>query len=577
MNDAHVSASARPTPEQRLARELELVYGAETLRTLLPRVQELLREHRPAVPPPPRDALPLTEQDVLLITYGDQVQAPPAPPLAVLRDFLRQHAAGLISGVHLLPFYPYTSDDGFSVVDYLAVNPEVGTWEDVARLRADFDLMFDAVLNHASVQSEWFQRFLRDEAPYRDFFVTVTGAPDLSAVVRPRALPLLTEFPTAAGPRRVWTTFSADQVDLNYRSPELLVEMLRVLLEYARRGARFIRLDAIAFLWKEIGTACLHRPQTHALIRAFRAALDAAYPQTLLITETNVPHPDNVAYFGDGRHEAQLVYNFALPPLTLHALLRGRADALSAWAAALEYPSPSVTFFNFLASHDGIGLNPARGILPDAEIQFLVEHVARGAGQISYKANPDGSRSPYELNVNYFDALQCPGETLEPAVQRFLTAHAILLGLRGMPGLYFHSLFGSRGDPEGARTSGIPRRINRQKLRRDTLVAELAQAESLRARLFAGLSRMLRCRRAHPAFSPQAEQTVHHGDARLLVFRRRPASGAPVWCVHNVSPEAVRWPLPGGTGAGRDLWSGEIFGGADVPLAPYQSRWVEER
>jgi sucrose phosphorylase len=565
------------TPEARLYRELEQVYGQEALPRLRPAVEALLAQYRPAIPPPPRGDLPLTERDVLLITYADQVQAPPAPPLAALGDFLRQRARDWLSGVHLLPFYPSSSDDGFSVVDYLAVDPAVGTWDDVARLGADGDLMLDAVINHASVQSDWFQRFLRDEAPYRDYFITVDGAPDLSAVVRPRALPLLTEFQTAAGPKRVWTTFSADQVDLNYRTAAVFVEVLRVLLEYCRRGARFLRLDAIAFLWKEVGTGCVHLPQTHALIRALRAALDAVYPQSLFITETNVPHRDNVSYFGDGWHEAQLVYNFALPPLTLHALLRGDASILREWAAALEYPSPGVTFFNFLASHDGIGLNPARGILPPTEVDFLVEHVAQGPGLISYKANPDGSRSPYELNVNYLDALQWPGEPEEAALQKFLTAHALLLALRGMPGIYFHSLFGSRGDPAGAAASGIPRRINRQKLRRAELEAELSRPESLRARIFAGMSRMLRCRRAQPAFSPHAAQTVHGGDSRLLVIERQPAQGPPVWCLHNVSGAGVRFDLPVRTmSAVRDLLSGELFHEPDIPLAPWQSRWVQQ-
>lgn len=564
------------SPAARLARGLVTVYGEATACALLPRLEALLARYRPPIPPSARGLLPLSERDVLLITYADQVQAPPAAPLAVLGDFLDRHTAGLLSGVHLLPFYPYTSDDGFSVVDYLAVHPAMGTWEDVARLGTRFDLMFDAVVNHASVQSDWFQRFLRDEPPWRDFFVTVTGQPDLAAVIRPRALPLLTEFATAAGPRRVWTTFSADQADLNYRQPEVLLAVLEILLEYARRGARFIRLDAIAFLWKEIGTSCLHLPQTHALIQIMRAALDATYPRTLLITETNVPHRDNVSYFGDGRHEAQLVYNFALPPLTLHALLRGDATVLTAWAQALEHPSPCVTFFNFLASHDGIGLNPARGILPEREIQHLVDHVAQGAGQISYKANPDGSRSPYELNVNYLDALQLPGESLAPAVRRFLTAHAILLSLRGTPALYFHSLFGSRGDHAGARASGIPRRINRQKLLRAELEAELAQPEHLRARIFSGLSRLLRVRRSHPAFSPHAAQEVHGGEPRVLALQRGPAQGPPVWCVHNVSGETVNWRPPGAaTARWLDLLGGEVVNAAELMLEPWQSRWLE--
>jgi len=563
-------------PLKRLEHELGNVYGQAVLKSLWPRVVAVLEAYRPPVSGESRGVLPLDEGDVVLITYADQVQAPPEAPLKVLADFLREQAQPCISAVHLLPFYPYTSDDGFSVVDYKSVNPEFGTWEDVSRLGRDFDLMFDAVINHASVQSAWFQNFLRNEAPWRDFFITIEGGPDLSKVIRPRTLPLLTEFQTAAGAKRVWTTFSADQVDLNCRSPKVFLEVLRVLLEYARRGARFIRLDAVAFLWKEPGTTCLHLPQTHALIRAMRAALDAVFPQTLLITETNVPHRDNVSYFGDGRHEAQLVYNFALPPLTLHALLRGDASVLSRWAAGLEYPSPCVTFFNFLASHDGIGLNPARGILPEQEIHFLVDHVASGRGFISWKSNPDGSRSPYELNVNYMDALGLDGETEDVLVKKFLTAHAILLSLRGVPGIYFHSLFGSRGDRAGAEASGIPRRINRQKFWRSTLENELRQPGSLRSAIFQGMTGMLRQRRGHPAFSPHATQEVFLGDQRLFVLKREPILGRPVWCVHNVSASAVQWDAPKPASALRDLLTGQQWGQGGVPLGPWQTCWLEQ-
>lgn len=182
-------------------------------------------------------------------------------------------------------------------------------------------------------------------------------------------------------------------MDLNARNPVVLTALLEARCSSTQQKARFIRLDAIAYLWKEIGTACIHLPQTHAVIQLMRAVLDLAAPHVKLITETNVPHRDNISYFGDGRNEAQLVYNFALPPLVLHALLRGDASYLNQWAAGLAAPTPETAFFNFLASHDGIGLNPARGILPEAEIGFLVERCqARRLHQ--YKQNADGSSSP---------------------------------------------------------------------------------------------------------------------------------------------------------------------------------------
>jgi sucrose phosphorylase len=538
--------------DSRIQSHLDALYGPAVAAALAPRLAARLGRFRAEAggKPTGRRTAGLTERDALLITYADQVREPDAAPLATLGRFARTHLRGVVSGIHLLPFYPWSSDDGFAVKDYLAVAPEYGTWADVERLGADFDLMFDAVFNHLSAESEWFRRFLADDPACRDFFITVTGKPDLSAVIRPRAMPLLTAFASASGPREVWTTFSADQVDLNFRNPAVLAAVLEALLLYVARGARFIRLDAIAFLWKEPGTTCLHRPQTHRVVQLLRTVLDEVAPHVRLITETNVPHRDNLSYFGDGTNEAQLVYNFALPPLVLHALQTGCAEELTRWAQSLALPSDRVTFFNFLASHDGIGLNPARGILSDAGIDGLVQRTREHGGFISYKQLSDGTQEPYEMNINYLDALSPPAaaEPAETAAGRFLTAQAMMLCLQGLPGIYFHSLFGSRGDRAGAEAGGIKRRINREKLERARLEAGLADTSSLRAQVFGGYRELLEFRRAHPAFAPAAPQRVLDLDARVFAVLRETADGRDrVLCLHNVSgvPVTVAAPGPG--------------------------------
>ncbi len=550
------------TPRQFEA--LQAIYGDTLARAWAPRFEALGERWRARMPAAADTPGALTARDVLLITYADQIREPDRPPLQSLHAFARAHLTGVVSGLHLLPFYPWSSDDGFAVKDYFAVDPAYGTWEDVERLGRDFALMFDAVCNHLSAQSDWFRRFLAGDPDYRDFFVTVEGNPDLSGVVRPRALPLLTEFATATGRRRVWTTFSADQVDLNYQNPAVLLRVTEALLFYAARGARFLRLDAVAFLWKEIGTPCLHHPRTHALIRFWRAVLEELAPAVRLITETNVPHADNVAYFGNGHDEAHLVYNFALPPLVLHALASGRAETLTAWARTLRPPSARCAFFNFLASHDGIGLNPVRGLLSEAEIDTLVARTRAHGGFVSHRHLPDGSEAPYELNINYLDALADPGagEPVERVARRFLTAHALMLSLPGVPALYFHSLFGSRGDRAGAESSGLPRRINRQKLETARLEAELADSTSLRARVFQGLRELLHRRRENPAFDPVAPAEYSAPDPRVFVVHRRAPDSGGVWCFHNVSGDPVS--LPGAPG-----------GGPAVPLAPWDYRWIE--
>jgi glucosylglycerate phosphorylase len=438
------------------------------------------------------------------------------------------------------------------------VEPALGGWGDVERLGASFRLMFDGVINHASVQGQWFQAFLRNEKPYRDYFLTVEGDPDLSRVVRPRTLPLLTDFQTSAGVRRVWTTFSADQADLDFHNPQVLLELFDILLMYAGRGAQFIRLDAIAYLWKEIGSPCIHLPQTHAILRLLRAVLDELAPHVQLITETNVPQRDNLSYFGDGKNEAQLVYNFALPPLVLHTFRTGDASILSQWAAGLDLPSDRSTFFNFLASHDGIGLNPVQGILNRAAIQALVAQTLSHGGLISYKQSAGGTQEPYELNINYFDALSDPfgDEPLATQIDRFMAAHAIMLSLRGLPGIYFHSLFGSRNWQDGLKATSNNRSINRQKLQRAELEDQLKIPHSLRAQVFGRMQRLLWQRAASSAFHPQGGQKIlDMGPGVFAVLRSAPAGNRQMLCLQNVTAE--KQPAGGYT------------------LEPYQTLWLE--
>jgi glycosidase len=552
---------------------LTSLYGVENAPRLLERTQNLLAEYRTRIRT--RNAA-LTEADSILITYGDMVQVPGEKPLRTLVQFCGQLLEGVVSGIHILPFFPSTSDDGFSVVNYRKVDPNLGDWDDVSAIQGHFRLVFDGVINHISSQSDWFQGFLRDDPRYRTYFIVVDGSPDLSQVVRPRALPLLTEFNTPSGPKLVWTTFSTDQIDLNYSNPEVLFEMLDILLMYVERGATFIRLDAIAYLWKEIGTSCIHLPQTHQVVQLLRAALDEAAPHVHLITETNVPHADNISYFGNGYNETQLIYNFALPPLTLHTFRAGNARILSDWAKTLTLPSEKTTFFNFLASHDGVGLNPARGILSNADIDSLVEETIIHGGLISYKHNADGSQSPYEMNINYFDALSNPrgAEPIDLQVSRFIAAQAIMLSLLGMPGIYFHSLFGSRGWPDGVRQTGRNRTINREKCQLTEIKSQLADKNSLRAKVFGHYQQLLLARKSSPAFHPHGSQTILDlHPAVFAVERTSPDGSSRVLCLHNVSGKKCS--LAAHIDGSTDLFTGQPVSGPTITLDPYQILWVK--
>jgi len=572
--------------------QLASLCGKDQALPLLPRVEKLIADYHARIPA--RNGK-LSERDSILITYGDQIQSPNEKPLQTLNKFCKQHLAAVVNGIHILPFYPWTSDDGFSVIDYRKVDSNLGDWEDITSMQSHFRLMFDGVINHISSQSEWFQGFLRDDPHFRDYFITVDGSPDISQVVRPRALPLLTPFKTPSGEKQVWTTFSDDQIDLNYQNPEVLLEILDILLMYVERGADFIRLDAIAYLWKEVGTTCIHLPQTHRVIQFLRAALSEAASHVHLITETNVPHADNISYFGDGTNEAQLVYNFALPPLTLHTFHTGDARILSDWAKTLTLPSDKTTFFNFLASHDGIGLNPVRGILSNADIDSLVDKTIAHGGLISYKHNADGTQSPYEMNINYFDALSNPAlvavpgdvtaaedgsrsaaglESIDLQVDRFIAAQATMLSLIGVPAIYFHSLFGSRGWIEGVKHTGRNRTINREKLQLDELQNELADKSSLRSKVFTRYCQLLKARNNTSAFHPHGAQNILDVHPSVFAVERiSPDDTSRALCLHNVSQQTISFST--NYESATDLFTGQLIQVLNLTLEPYQVVWLK--
>lgn len=514
----------------------------------------------------------VTEDDVMLITYGDSIKENGKVPLQSLREFLVKYAKDTLTSVHILPFYPYTSDDGFSVVDYREIDSELGNWSDVNGLAENFDLMFDGVINHISKSSEWFQGYLNGDEKYMNYFIEADPSLDYSKVTRPRALPLLTPFETSRGVKHVWTTFSDDQIDINFENPQVLLEILDILNMYATNGARFLRLDAIGFMWKKLDTTCMHLVETHALIKLIREVLEISAPGTILITETNVPHKDNISYFGNGYDEAQMVYQFPLPPLTLFSFHTGNARKLSEWAASLEPTTEATSFFNFLSSHDGIGMRPTEGILTDEEKQFMVDKTLEHGGRVSYKDNGDGTKSPYELNINYLDALTHPEESDVVRTKKFMAAHTILLSVIGVPGIYIHSLLGSRNYYQGVEESGINRRINREKLDLNELVSDL-ESDSLRANVFGQFSERIKLRRAQNAFSPNAVQEVCFLDDRVFsIIRENKETGDKIIVLVNVSAEVVEL---AGTGIeGENLITG-VTVGTDISLHPYEAMWIK--
>lgn len=522
-----------------------------------------------------------SERDVLMISYGDSLVSDERSPLQTLTQFVKEHLTDTISAVHLLPCFPFSSDDGFAVIDYRQVNYKLGDWADVRELANHVELMMDLVLNHLSRQHLWFIDFVNGHGHGAEYFITADPQADYSAVVRPRTSPLIVDVYTRQGIKHVWATFSDDQIDLDYSNPAVLLEMLDVLLGYVEQGARYIRLDAVGFLWKTLGTSCIHLWQTHEVVKIIRETLMAVEPSSIVITETNVPHQENISYFGDG-DEAHMVYNFALPPLVLHGLNRGNASYLTRWAHSLAALPAGCTFFNFVASHDGIGVRAVEGLIPAHEIDDLIKSVHDFGGFVSMKSNGDGTRSPYELNISLFDAMQ--GTRTGPDVfqiPRFLCSQIIMLSLRGIPGIYIHSLTATPNDLHNVERTGRTRSINRHQWELSELQTLLDDPRSNQTRVFDAYRRLIRIRRQHPAFHPEApQQVLVLADTQFALIRQSLDGTEAILAIHNMTAH----PQPIGSvekipmvfmERALDLISGaELTHLETFELQPYQCLWL---
>ncbi|MEE8429916.1 MAG: alpha-amylase family glycosyl hydrolase [Candidatus Desulfatibia sp.] len=555
-------------------RILEKIYGAERGRLAFERIVALMKKF-PVKAGQGKGYF--SEKDVFLITYGDTLNQKGEVPLRTLHKFAGKQFKDVFSTIHILPFFPFSSDDGFSVMDFFTVNPELGVWEDLKPLGENFKLMFDLVLNHVSAQSTWFQNYLEEVPGFEDLAIEVDPATDLYLVTRPRSLPLLTEFEKSSGKTvHVWTTFSADQIDLNFKSLDVLLKMIEVLLFYVKQGATSIRLDAIAYLWKEIGTTCIHLSSTHEIVKLFRSILDVAAPEVILITETNVPHQENISYFGSGRNEAQMVYNFTLSPLLFYTFVKEDATVLSDWAKGLHLTCGGNTFFNFTASHDGIGVRPLEGILPQAEIDKLIQTVKANGGRVSYKKNTDGSESPYELNITYVDAFWNKAFETDPLhAKRFLASQSIQYALPGVPATYIHSILGSRNWQEGVRQTQRARTINREKLQVDSILSQLKDPETFRSRIFYPYIELIKIRRKQPALHPNASFEVLEIDPKVFGIARY-CKEQTIYALTNLSSQHVVVTLKGKGIPARmkNLFSGKECGTDSLRMDPYEYLWL---
>jgi sucrose phosphorylase len=521
---------------------------------------------------------------MVTITYGDSIKKDDEPPLQTLHEFLKKQLKDVCNIVHILPFYPYSSDDGFSVINYSEVNQSLGDWSHISAIAGDFSLMADLVINHCSSRSLWFDNFKQGKQPGANYFITPNENTDLSQVVRPRTSPLLRETETLQGTRHVWCTFSHDQVDLDFSNPEVLLEFVKIIKLYLDKGIKLFRLDAVAFLWKQLDTNCINLPETHEVIRLLRLLIEHNNPDAIIITETNIPNRENLSYFGNA-NEAHLIYNFTLPPLILYSLLSGNSALIKQWLMSMPPAQNGTGYFNFIASHDGIGLRPVEGILEDETVDQLASLMQQFGGDVSWRTMASGEHRPYELNISLIDALKgtFKGED-SYQLPRFICAHGIMLGLEGIPAFYIHSLFATPNDTQKMQATSNRRAINRHNWDYHELSALLNEPDSLHHQAFNQLKLIISIRKKQKAFHPNATQFTLHFDESIFAFWRQSQDRSQsIFCIYNISDSEQSLALKDinliETDSWHDLISGHPYENPreDIVLKPYDFVWISNQ
>lgn len=570
--------------DDKVADRLENLYGPEQKFELLAQIKKLIAGYEFVPEEEKSSTRSWSQNDAVLITYGDVItpQNGIRNKLQTLTEFITDRLGDAVNTVHILPFFPSSSDKGFSVINYKEVRDDLGQWSDIEFLSQRYNVMADLVINHTSRFSDWFENYQIRKDPGKDYFIEVDSTTDLSKVTRPRSSSLLTTVETSDGLRYVWSTFSADQIDLDFSNPDVLLEFLDIFLFYLSKGIKFIRLDAVAYLWKKIGTDSIHLDETHEVVKLFRDIADHINQDIALITETNVPFEENVSYFGNG-DEAHMIYQFSLPPLLLHAILTENAEYLSSWAQDLPDPPEGCTYFNFTASHDGIGVRPLEGLVPDEDFDYLIDSTEARGGFVSFKTDSDGSKSPYELNITYFDAFSEPGkEVTELQFKRYFCSQIIMLGLKGVPGVYFHNITATRNYSRGVAETGERRTINRKQWGENELKNRLDSSVSVTSRTLERYRNLLKIRKKHSAFSPEASQEIINFGSDFFAFLRHDIKGGEkILCVSNVTRKSQSIPAK----AFKDIFKGDqvkdilsseqrdLRPGLD--LCPFQTVWLQ--
>ncbi len=522
-----------------------------------------------------------SEDDIMLITYGDSISKNEEKPLLTLNNFLNKELKNLFSIVHILPFFPYSSDDGFAVKDYYSVNQNLGDWKAINEISKNFKLMSDLVINHMSSESKWFKNFQNDKGKGKDFFLKVDPMIDLNKIFRPRANDVRKLINIKGEDINVWCTFSHDQIDFDFRNSEVLKEFVSIIKFYLDNGIKLLRLDAIAFIWKQKNTRCINLNQTHEIVRLFRTLIDYCYDDIVILTETNILKRENLSYFGNS-NEAHWIYNFSLPPLLIYTMMTGDCTRLRQWLMTMPPTQNGTAYLNFISSHDGIGLRPAEGILNEKELDTLVNSIVKLGGKISSRKTPQGKLAAYEMNISLVDAFSGDQKGFDEfSLERFMCAHAIMLSLEGVPAIYINALVGTKNDNIGYEKTNMNRTINRFKWNINELKSILEDKNSHHYIKFNALKRLIKIRRNQPAFHPNADQYTLQLNKKIFGFYRQSLDRKQtIFCLSNVSKKHHSISLIDLnikiSGEWNDLISEDSLEFDDdyLHLKPYQTVWL---
>ena len=524
-----------------------------------------------------------SEKDFLLITYADSIKKNNQKNLITLNSFLKKYCKEF-SYIHILPFFPFSSDDGFAVEDYKKIKIEHGSWKDLKKITKTFDIMVDLVINHCSSKNKLFKNFLEDKNPGKDFFINSEKKfPKSNKIVRPRSSDLSKKVLVDGKNNYVWCTFGHDQVDFDFRNPNVLLYFFEIIKFYLDQDIKALRLDAVAFLWKELGTRCINLPQTHNIIRLIRLIIDRFYNKTLIITETNIPSHENLTYFGNN-NEAHCIYNFSLAPLLIHAVVSGNSFYLKKWSRGMPPAQENNSYLNFLSTHDGIGMRPVEGILPENEIQKYFNFFKKQGGLFSYRTNA-GKKSVYEVNITLLEAFkECYNGKDKFVLERFILAHTILFSMEGIPAIYIQNYLGSKNDNAKVKKTNSFRSINRRNWNFDSLVKIFKNKSNINSKILHSLNRLMVLRKKQIAFHPNATQfTLQLGDIFFGIWRQSIDRSQSIFCISNLTNVKQKISLLDinliSTNNWFDILSNKKIKniGDELLFKPYQTFWITNK